>query len=275
MPHPVRPDHASDAHEYIPVREISLQKDAMRPFPKRPPKADREVEKYDDYLRRKWGGTEAIPDPFDPDKLDAVLKARLSSTRMRGEAQEATEKTEPVVTKVDGASMMHEEFRNRQPEDTSAFIPDDTCCCVSQTTLSTDPMGESLNTDDDATEAYEDEIPIYKNATQTTPTENTTQPALQPGLESPRDPGSSTSDVSGRATPPRIGVGSRPPLSRSAFAKAGVPCKRCHGPCRRGAMAKGHARPPAYFPFKSKAKGGSKKSRGKQEPNSKPEADTD
>ncbi|KAI1183671.1 hypothetical protein F5B17DRAFT_448052 [Nemania serpens] len=276
---PARPDCASDADDYIPVREMSLRKDIVDSFTKRPPKTDREIIEYDEYLRRKWGGTEAIPDSFDPDKLDAVLKSRRSSTRTRGGPSEADENTtSPVVSKGDDMFKTPAEPQNTRPEDTSASIPDDTYVydyCAAQTSSFANSEGKSLHVDDKV-EEHEAEVSIHSiNEPPPIPMKNTARLPPQPSLHSPRDRGRSMSDIPGQALPPRIRAGSRPPLSRSAFAEGGVPCldERCQGACKRGVVVKGHPRAPEYFPFKGQARRPSR-SRDRRKRNSTCRVDT-
>ncbi|KAI1162758.1 hypothetical protein F5B18DRAFT_673064 [Nemania serpens] len=259
MSQPARPDDAEDPDDYIPVREKSLRKNITDSLTKKPPKTDREINEYDDYLRRKWGCTEAIPDSFDPDKLDAVLKSRLSGTRIRGRPNDAAEKTAgPVVSKGDDTFMTPVEPQDTPPEDTSSSIPNDTSaygCYASQTSLLAHSKRESLNKNSKV-EKYEGGVSIHKNETPPTLKDDTTHPRPQPSLGSPRCRDRSMSDTPGQALPPRIRTGSKPPLSRSAFVAGGVPClhEKCHGACKRGVIVKGHVRPPQYFPFKSQAR---------------------
>ncbi|KAI1198764.1 hypothetical protein F5X97DRAFT_323032 [Nemania serpens] len=273
MSRPARPDHASDRDNYIPVREMSLRKNNVDSLTKRPPKTDREMGEYEDYLRRKWGCAEEIPDSFDPDKLDAVLKSRLSTTTTRGRPRGSNG---PLVSRGDEMFMTPTEPQNTPHEDTFTSLTSDTNgfgCCTSQDPLFASSEGNPLNTKN---EIEKHEASIHKNETPITPTKNTTQPRPQPNLAPPRGCDKSMSDTPGQASQPRLRAGSRPPLSRSAFMRGGVPCtdEKCQGACKRGVLVKGHARPPDYFPFKSQARRPSR-SRDRQNQHSKSRADTE
>ncbi|KAI0437840.1 hypothetical protein F4803DRAFT_555619 [Xylaria telfairii] len=195
-----------DVQRFAPVREVYLRKTMMESSTKQPPKSDRDIGHYEAYLRDKWPCTEAMPEPFDPFKLEAVLKSRFPSKRIHGESSETYSRPIP-----------HGSDDDSQNKPSECDVP-------------YDPLPGPANEPPDTDEQLEDrEIGVSADNLDLLIDDITLA-----WLQSNSSVDQTKPKTSERASTPRIGVGSKPPLSRSAF-KAG-----------------GQAKTPEYFPFQSR-----------------------
>ncbi|KAI1137754.1 hypothetical protein F5Y05DRAFT_386239 [Hypoxylon sp. FL0543] len=199
-------------------------------------KRDLEFRKYEEYLRLKWGGDEAMPADFDPHKLEAAFKARYKSRMENKDAvRAATEFLVENELSKPNTNVQYQEQEYLYSEQANA-------------------SSESLFTDVSAAErSYMDEqFDDYENETIV----EIASPASKPRVTRTPDSGTDIVSMSAsieRIPTPRIRAGSRPPLSRSAFSGSGLPSPRDGFPGRRpGETLREYPRAPKYFPFKSK-----------------------
>ncbi|KAI0965877.1 hypothetical protein F4678DRAFT_484705 [Xylaria arbuscula] len=251
-----------DSNNYTPVRETYLQQDKREAMTKRPPKTDRDMYEREDYLRNKWGCNDAIPDPFDPDKLDASFRAKFSMRNRQKEQSETRKKTQELIIQPETNIPA-----TAAPESQKISLDDATPlsssgirsfrCNASSESIFTTSANQSLDNNEQIL-AYESEASASDYETTT---ENMTQERGRSMANVSRR-GRATSDAKEGPSTPRIRAGSKPPLSRSAYVDGGVPCEdeRCRGDCKQG---RGHGKPPVYFPFKSRVRKSSR-SRGRQ-----------
>ncbi|KAI1271288.1 hypothetical protein F5Y07DRAFT_404549 [Xylaria sp. FL0933] len=238
-----------NSDNYMPVRKSYLQKNQMDNLTNRPPRYDREKYEYEDYLRNKWGCNDAMPDSFDPYKLDALYKARVSTNNKQERSSETVKETDALMR----AAVT--EFREMSLQNPSSPSPDSISlseCNASRKSISEEPGRGPLETHEQ-TIVYESQEFVAdgevhrKNAAQVRGRSNS-DTSSRGRTTSTNPTGSST---------PRIRAGSRPPLSRSAYVAGGTTCeeKQCNGQCKQG---RGRVKPPEYFPFKSRARGPSR-----------------
>ncbi|KAI8954669.1 hypothetical protein F4801DRAFT_604870 [Xylaria longipes] len=205
-----RLDDVPNPKDYIPVREVYLRETMMESLMKQPPKSDRAIYQYEDYLRKKWGCTEAIPDSFDPIKLEAALKSRFPSKSKHGESVETSK----------SISQRKEDESQNTPSE-SPHISADIYSCernASHDSLSPGLVNQPLETDeqlgDDESEMAVDNLELL--------IDDITSAWLQSNLDATSRGGQTMPETSDRASTPRIGAGSKPPLSRSAFVEGGA-----------------------------------------------------
>ncbi|KAK5630163.1 hypothetical protein RRF57_005878 [Xylaria bambusicola] len=246
--------NARDSDHYIPAREVYLRKNEMDPRKKRPPKTDREMSKYEDYLRNKWGCNDAIPDSFDPDKLDAVLRSRFPAKSTQQSPLESREKVQaPSAQPVKDAPATKEKESHEMPlKDISTSSSKIVNSSGSPAAVDADEQDINYNNETSMTENSTPEkntLPRERSNSTTTTHRGRTNPV---------------SEATDRPRTPRIRAGSKPPLSRSAFVAGGVPCEQelCEGQCKRDAGRR--AKAPEYFPFKSSRARSRSRSRGRQ-----------
>ncbi|KAI0427898.1 hypothetical protein F5Y09DRAFT_344240 [Xylaria sp. FL1042] len=249
-----RLDDVPNLDDYTPAREIDLQKKQRDSLTKEPPRIDKEMYKYEDYLRNKWGCEDPIPESFDPYKLDASFRARMSTGSRKEKPSETRERPrepvaqpksdipltsttpEPQEIPSEAASLpspddIHSRGRNTWCESTSAELANDM--------FENDDERAMMH---EITESTIDDIIHRGHITQARRRSN--------AMRSRR--GQTSLEISAPSTP-RILYGSKPPLSPSAYVVLGTPCKHdeCDGQCKQ---VKPHVKPPQYFPFKGRAK---------------------
>ncbi|KAI0835966.1 hypothetical protein F5Y06DRAFT_114656 [Hypoxylon sp. FL0890] len=204
-------------------------------------KRDIEIRKREEYLRSKWGGNEAMPASFDPNRLEAVFQARPKTLRENNNAvRVATEfLSEGEVPGFDTDIRSQGQGRGSNDlyrEDVNTSQP-----------LSMDPTAVEPQDLDKILEAYESE-PIVHTASAAKTAHVTRTPDSDTNIAR-----HSMSAPIERIPTPRIRAGSRPPLSRSAFSSAGLPSPRDGYPGDRpSATLRDYPRAPKYFPFESK-----------------------
>ncbi|KAI0814265.1 hypothetical protein GGR55DRAFT_701939 [Xylaria sp. FL0064] len=190
----------------------------MDTLTKRPPRTDREKYKYEDYLRDKWGCNDAIPDSFDPYKLDASYKARLSTNNKQERSSGTVKETDALMR----AAVA--EFGAMSLQDPSFPSPDAISsgeCNASRKSISVE-LGRGPLETHERTIGYESQEPVAdggihrKNAAQ-----------VRGGSHSNTSSrGRTRSEIPEGSSTPRIRAGSRPPLSRSAYVAEGLCCRR-------------------------------------------------
>lgn len=252
----------NNSDDYTPVRETYLRKNEEEWVKKRPPRADREMSKYEDYLRNKWGCNDAIPDSFDPDKLDAALKSARSRQQLSTKTHEHARPRQPEN------EAPRKELQAKHQDEPSSSFPVDAPSSFAEGSSHSDyscRCNASTHADEQDTN-YDSEASISHNEHATE--ENTPQARGRSRSNAISRHRRTPSETKERPPTPRIRSGSKPPLSRSAFVAGGVPCEdeRCQGQCKREAHKR--AKAPAYFPFKSRARGSSRSggSAGSQTP---------
>ncbi|KAI1350452.1 hypothetical protein F5Y01DRAFT_315843 [Xylaria sp. FL0043] len=238
-----------NSDNYLPVRKLYLQKNQTDTLTKRPPRYDREKYEYEDYLRNKWGCNDAMPDSFDPYKLDASYKARVSTNNKQERSSETVKGTDALMR----AAVT--EFREMSLQDPSSPSPDAISsgeCNESRKSVSEESRRGPLETHEQ-TIGCESQEPVADGGVHR---KNTAQVRGRSNSNT-SSRGRTSSEIPNGSSTPRIRAGSRPPSSRSAYIAGGTTCedKQCNGQCKQG---RGRAKPPEYFPFKSRARGPSR-----------------
>ncbi|KAI1292982.1 hypothetical protein F5Y03DRAFT_400219 [Xylaria venustula] len=219
-----------DLNTYTPVRETYLQQDKRGGLTKRPPKTDREMSEREDYLRNKWGCNDAIPDPFDPDKLDASFRAKFSTRNRQTEQSETRKKAQELKIRPENNIPA-----TATPESLSPRAIHAPRCNALNKPVFTTSTNQSPDNDEQSL-AYESEASASDYETTT---ENMIQ-ARGRSISNVDRRGRATSDAKERPSTPRIRAGSKPPLSRSAYVEGGVPCEdeRCGGHFPEGTVSR-------------------------------------
>ncbi|KAI1804473.1 hypothetical protein F4811DRAFT_520029 [Daldinia bambusicola] len=223
-------------------------------------KGDIEFMKIEESLRMKWPCSDPMPAPFDPIKLEAVMQARFKSHNGAKSTTEisATDspgnEAGPYDLDAGGQSWIDERVSDViYPEEANISV----ASVFADVPLPEPPdSGEQL-------EGYDSEVTLEAvssgNISQVS-LSHSVQPIaadmiyLEPEPEpEPMREWEWESRPIRRGSAPRVGSGSKPPLSRSAFSMAAKPCVKDgyldKKPCLTLA---GYPRPPKYFPFRSK-----------------------
>ncbi|KAI8631786.1 hypothetical protein F5Y19DRAFT_376120 [Xylariaceae sp. FL1651] len=242
-------DNLPDPVDYAPVRETYLQRHEHDSLVKASRKADRKWDEYQDRLRERWPGcTDAIPEAFDPHKLEAIRKSRFpsrSTHRRTIEAHDEASGQSVRDTQSNYVTAMLVEPETLPPRNEFIFSPNNVSPDRSSALLespSTTSLTEPLDTDDQLS-GYESDV-TAKEA----PTNKIMRGWSRPLSNSAGARGRTPSEPPERASTPRIRAGSKPPLSRSAFANSREPCVDERRPL------KGYKKPPKYFPYESRKK---------------------
>ncbi|KAI0487182.1 hypothetical protein F4859DRAFT_328792 [Xylaria cf. heliscus] len=218
---PNRRDGTPNPESYIPVREASLQKNNTSLL-KELSTSDKDVYEYEEYLRKKWPVNEAIPDSFDPLKLEAVLKSRFPRKIMHGELSETSK---PIP---------QEEALGEESSHTSAGIYSRGGNALDGSIIP-GLVNQSIETDEESGDDESEDLELL--------IDNVTSMWSQANPNTMMGNSQATPESSRHPSTPRIGAGSKPPLSRSAYSKG----------LGQGERKKsGVAKPPEYFPFKDR-----------------------
>lgn len=222
-------------------------------------KGDLEFMKQEEYLRMKWPCSEAMPESFDPDTLETARQARFKSVN---EDKSTTEISAGVSSKND--TELHDsnaEGQCKVDEQVSDVIHLDEANASDESVFVDVTLPEPLDSGDQLDD-YNREVTIKdvsaRNILQVSQGSYDMSMAgdicgseLISELVSEPDPVE-------REPTPRMGSGSKPPLSRSAYAAVAQPCPKDGYLDKRPCMTlMGYPRAPKYFPFKSRV--GSKK----------------
>ncbi|KAL7619714.1 hypothetical protein AAE478_010256 [Parahypoxylon ruwenzoriense] len=195
-------------------------------------KKDAAMKRYEDYLRLKWPCSEAMPPEFDPDKLEAIRKARFPFRTA----------DENFLERKDTLHELATIGKYQKYEDTSGDMYLGEANTSSESLTSDVSVTESLDNEEHL-ENYESEVVVHvasmENIIPATPERTTIRRSTACTLE--------------RKPTPRIRSGSKPPLCRSAFAGAGQAVAKdgCDGQSP-GTKLKGYPQAPRYFPFRSR-----------------------
>ncbi|KAI4869847.1 hypothetical protein F4820DRAFT_341911 [Hypoxylon rubiginosum] len=229
---------------------------------------------YEEYLRAKWPCSDAMPEAFDPDKLEVIR-------RTWSESQDHNE----IVKAYTEAAWAEEEKENHSVRRElltkgSYFDHDDEGSVCDVYSQGNNPSCESISTgvsitesllDSDELDGYDSEVTV---GTASRASIISRRSVARVSLHSTRTPtpdaAETTSPFSVRSPSPvpvpaecppececqprrRTGTGSKPPLSRSAFSTAGLPHPKneYQGGRRRSETLTGYPRAPGYFPFQS------------------------
>ncbi|KAI1130607.1 hypothetical protein F5Y10DRAFT_289028 [Nemania abortiva] len=258
MSQPSKPSKNPNPNIHVPVRKSSLGKAILDP-------SKTDMDQYDEYLRNKWDVTDPMPDSFDPDKLEAVRKSRFSQNSTDKSANKPREKKVAFAAQEAGESQAAQTERHKTPrKEGPAPIPDGYGRKTSFSYPPSPPESGGRQRDKQLQpEHYQSEHP--SSGEEKLPEIRTPPRSRSNSIESAHR-GRPIPISTQRAATPRIGSGSRPPLSPSAFVEGGgVPCTdgRCQGACKKGIKIKGHAKPPQYFPFNKQSKSSRSRSRSR------------
>ncbi|CAJ2509273.1 Uu.00g142990.m01.CDS01 [Anthostomella pinea] len=237
-------DELPDDHDEIPKHQYCLSQPSGLTTAST---SDLDIWRYEDYLRQKWACAEAMPESFDPRQLENARKSRFKPC-MR---EQATSQSE------DGLSSGEEEYEDEDDESPEvtplAQKSNLDTLCPSQKNASTESLcslvsvTSPLDTDEQL-ESYEGEVTINEASV-----ENINRMKTRPRSTTLSVVERVQSDIPERQPTPRIRSGSKPPLSRSAFANSGLPCLQdgCNGRNSAALPAMYH-RGQKYFPYKSR-----------------------
>ncbi|RYP10762.1 hypothetical protein DL764_000458 [Monosporascus ibericus] len=165
---------------------------------------------YERYLRNKWGCSDAMPDSFDPKKLELKRKA-LFSTRNIEIAHSITKEPQPPKAEPSISEKTKPSVGPQAPLGVPFPASRDG---LAESVLS---VAKSLDSNEQVLDRYESEA--------------TASDALTEGSARMRrrantfsSSGATIEEPLERKPTPRIRAGSKPPLSKSAYANCGVSC---------------------------------------------------
>ncbi|KAI2469106.1 hypothetical protein F4781DRAFT_395828 [Annulohypoxylon bovei var. microspora] len=221
----------------LPEHKIFLRQ--CKPSHKAFSKWDIEARNHEEYLRSNYDCSEVMLAGFDPEKLEPVLQARFKpNTEIRDITTDDSElylEDELCEVKIDVENQEYEDIPN------DVYSKEVNYSSESLTDVS---VAGSLDFDEYESEAIVDVASAEKFTRVSCGTESITTVIRR-----------SVTGSIGRRPTPRIRIGSKPPLSRSAFAGAGLPSPKDGTPGQRaGATLRGYPKAPKYFPFKSKVR---------------------
>ncbi|RYP67214.1 hypothetical protein DL771_007376 [Monosporascus sp. 5C6A] len=207
---PKRFDHHSGLRGEFDARGEANLSNGSSHVPRPWPDCDHQA--YEHYLRNKWRCSDAMPDSFDPKKLE-LKRTTLFSTRNKEKASSITitkgretPKAEPHIS---------EEARpSADPQAPLGFPFPASRAGLAESVLS---VGESLESGEQVLDGYESDA-----TTSDALTERSTHTRRRANALSFSGP--TTEEPLERKPTPRIRAGSKPPLSRSAYANCGVSC---------------------------------------------------
>ncbi|KAI1099081.1 hypothetical protein F4804DRAFT_322904 [Jackrogersella minutella] len=226
----------------LPEHKVFLHQ--CRPSNKALSKKDIKVMKYEEYLRSKWECSEAMPEAFDPENLEVIRQARFKPHAKNEDIAQVNE----LQSGDDELRELNTGIECREYE----HVPDDICSeeeNSSSESVATDfSITESLDSDEQL-EEYETEaiinIASSENITRVSCCTETITTVIRRPVAEPVE----------RKPTPRIKTGSKPPLSRSAFAGAGLPSPKDGSPGQRPTTTlRGYPKAPKYFPYKKKSR---------------------
>ncbi|KAI0849515.1 hypothetical protein F5Y00DRAFT_269500 [Daldinia vernicosa] len=217
-------------------------------------KGDIEFMKHEEYLRMKWPCSEAMPESFDPDILEAVRQAQFKS---HNEDKSTTEIGAGVSS--ENETELHDsnaEGRCKVDEQVSDVIHLNEANASDESVFVDVTLPEPLDSGEQQLEEYNREAIVKDISARNIPqvSQGTYATSIAGdicGSELVSEP-----DPVERGPPPRMGSGSKPPLSRSAYAAVAQPCPKDGYLDKRPCMTlMGYPRAPKYFPFKSRVGG--------------------
>ncbi|KAI0891905.1 hypothetical protein F4806DRAFT_287563 [Annulohypoxylon nitens] len=230
--------------ESDPFAERKVFLHQSKPSSKAYSKRDLEFIKYEDYLRSKYDCSEAMPAGFDPEKLEIVFQSQRKRKNENEELDMADPEPEVQSEDDDLSEIGIIEKRKECERMLNIIEPVEDSISYDSSDISDVSITESLDSDG-LLDEYEKEAVIH-----TASIEKFTRvsPELGPGATgiSPPTPIS----IVNRKSTPRIKTGSKPPLSRSAFAGAGLPSPEDGTPVP--ATLRGYPKAPQYFPYKKR-----------------------
>ncbi|KAI1459694.1 hypothetical protein F4805DRAFT_50285 [Annulohypoxylon moriforme] len=216
----------------LPEREIFLHQ--CPPSSKTLPKRDIEAQRYEERLRFQYGCSEAMPAGFDPEKLEARFRPNAGNSELTTANVEHHLEDDELSELGDYSEYEHILNIISSEEGDDPFE-----------TLSDISVTESLDSDEQLDE-YEHEAIINVALA-----EKFTRVSCEAGPVTTEVRRSAPEPIIRKPTP-RIRIGSKPPLSRSAFARAGLPSLKDGSAA--ATTLRGYPKAPQYFPFKSKAR---------------------
>ncbi|KAI0886637.1 uncharacterized protein GGS22DRAFT_199042 [Annulohypoxylon maeteangense] len=220
----------------LPERKIFLHQ--SKPSYEASSSHDIKANRYEKRLRFEYGCSEAIPAEFDPELLEVDLQARL---QLNAENEDLA----PVDPEYQSGDDELSELGDNEDYQKCEHIPNliyTEELNYSFESLSDVSVTESLDSDEYLDE-YENNAIINVAIV-----EKITRVSCQT-VVTPTVIRHSVPDVIVRKPAPRIKTGSKPPLSRSAFAHAGLP-----SPEDGSAAARRYPKAPPYFPYQSKVR---------------------
>ncbi|RYP68916.1 hypothetical protein DL769_005392 [Monosporascus sp. CRB-8-3] len=173
-----------------------------------PPDCDQEA--YERYLRNKWRCSDAMPDSFDPKKLELKRRA-LFSTRNKEKAHSVTK--EPEARKAQ-LPISEETKLSADPQAPHGLPFPASRAGLAESVLS---VTKSLDPDEQVLDGYESDATASDTLTERSPSTRRRANTFS-------SPGAVTEEPVERKPTPRIRTGSKPPLSKSAYANCGVSC---------------------------------------------------
>ncbi|KAI1773100.1 hypothetical protein F4818DRAFT_443463 [Hypoxylon cercidicola] len=199
---------------------------------------------YEDYLRQKWPCSEAMPEAFDPDKLEAIRRTWTESradnevviaytkaawAEAHKEAAEAGDDIDAEDPYIDrGKSFFYSSESNASSASVSTGVS----------------ITDSL--DSDELDGYDSEVTVETaSRASIVRVSSRSTPDVAPVTIRSSEP----KPLEQKLTP-RMGIGSRPPLSRSAFSTAGSSQKYECQRRPRSETLRNYPRAPGYFPFR-------------------------
>ncbi|KAI5922986.1 hypothetical protein F4810DRAFT_232947 [Camillea tinctor] len=195
--------------------------------------ADRNIMRYEEYLRSKWQCAEAMPESFDPEKLELIRKMRYGALKKKI-------RKNPSDLEINRDGDIGEQSLNEDAhpyhEDDSSKIEDSDIDSLINSII------ESLNTKEHI-EGDESDAIVDSTSNEDTTKARPRSKSVSRSAPAPTE----------QKKEPRIKSGSKPPLSRSAFARGGETGVDGNGEGVNGTTPIVYPRAPKYFPFKGRA----------------------
>ncbi|KAK7757497.1 hypothetical protein SLS62_000512 [Diatrype stigma] len=233
-----------------------------------PPGCDLRV--YERYLREKWLCADAIPEVFDPNRLEDRIRASRPSRGGPRENPIANNERQQQQRPLAGRSSSKVEVKKPTLVDLDKPLP--SVPCLPTWSQSNGRSAESIAS---IAKAGDDQLARYASngaivETKKTPYARYRADAIIGSGNSPSGVAwaptaattttTTTRDVIERQPTPRIKTGSKPPLSKSAYANASYADSSSRDARGRRPSVSSTARPkaPRYFPFRSQMVAGKK-----------------
>ncbi|KAI0401899.1 hypothetical protein F4802DRAFT_600583 [Xylaria palmicola] len=231
-----RPKGIHGPEAYIQVRQAFLQKKADHSLTKMLLEEWRDMDEYEDYLREKWGCNEPIPPPFDAVELEKVYLEKYARMEHEPGSEPVPQTNEdPMLSlarpqnELKDTPIQAEELENYMYSTYSdLFSHKRHAVFISSPETEKETEGPESGVPVDGSEISSEDIILLSSVCG----------SIQLAPETLE-----------RTLTPRIRVGSKPPLSRSAFAEGRVSysAESCQLGCKKERKSA-----PEYFPFKSR-----------------------
>ena len=222
------------------------------------------IEVWEKYLRGKWDASDLFPEGFDPQKLEKKRLAQLPSHGGKASAPDVN-KAHPKIVREKEQPLTADDV-DRKDEQAAAGSADSlgpysdpfpkypdghaSAEAATQVSARADVIGKQERHEGGMTPAEAPAGPSFYQRLRAN--------AIEAGVLPPEDAAGTEPATTAvqRCPTPRIRTGSKPPLSKSAYANS-CPDPDCGGGARRGSSDSiSRVKAPTYFPFQSRMRKG-------------------